>query len=121
MWRSGDTYVREMYIYNVNTSSIIIGIPSGKMRKKVEASFREDIRGRLSVLIHVYVMNIRSRSCTETSSRISGILLLMDKYISNKHFSRQVLRAEDGICDYEVRDIDELGSVWRVRFMEVIV
>ena len=54
-------------------------------------------------------MNIRSRSCTATSSRISGILLLMDKYFSNKHFIRHVCRAEDGKCDYEVRDIDEIG------------
>ena len=45
----------------------------------------------------------------------------MDTYFSNKHFIRQVCRAEDGKCDYEVRYIDEIGSVWRVRFIEVIV
>ena len=33
----------------------------------------------------------------------------MDKYFSNKHFIRHVCRAEDGKCDYEVRDIDEIG------------
>ena len=71
-----------------------------------------------SGIIHVSVMNIRSRSCSASSSRISGILLRMERVFNNADLIRQLLRSEeDG--DNGVKGVDGDCSVLMVRFVEV--
>ena len=63
-----------------------------------------------SGIIHVSVMNIRSRSCSAASSRISGILLRMEQVFNNADLIRQLWRSEeDG--DNGVKSVDGDCSV----------
>ena len=70
-----------------------------------------------SGLIHVSVMNIRSRSYFVASSRISGILLRMEQVFNNADLIRQLWRSEeDG--EKGVKGVD--GDCRMVRFVEVV-
>ena len=59
-----------------------------------------------SGIIHVSVMNIRSRSCSAASSRINGILLRMEQVFNNADLIRQLWLYEkdgdNGDCDLKV-------------------
>ena len=73
-----------------------------------------------SGIIYVSVMNIRSRSCSAESSRITGILLRLEQVFNNADLIRQLWRyEEDG--DNGVKGVDGDCSVWMVRFVEVVL
>ena len=64
-----------------------------------------------SGIIHVSVMNIRSRSCSAASSRISGILLRMEQVFNNADLIRQLWRSEeDGVNGVKSVDGDCMGE-----------
>ena len=82
--------------------------------------FRDDIRGMSSGIIHVSVINIRSRSCSAASSRISGILLRKEQVFNNAYLIMQLCRSqEDG--DSGDKCVEEYYSMSRVRFVEVVL
>ena len=69
-----------------------------------------------SVVINVSVMNIRLRSCSAESSRISGILVRMEQVFNNADLIRQLCRSEeDG--DSGVKSVEGDCSVFINTFI----
>ena len=97
-----------------------MGITSRQMRKRARDSIYRLYKGMPSGIIHVSVMNMRSISCYSASSRISDILLRMEKVFNNANLIRQLYRSEE-YGDSGVKGAKWDGSVRSFRFVEVVM